>query len=44
MPGQTVGYIRVSTMDQNTERQLDGRQPSSTDFLVRTPAARNWKR
>jgi len=22
--GQTVGYIRVSTIDQNTERQLDG--------------------
>lgn len=22
--GQTVGYIRVSTLDQNTERQLDG--------------------
>lgn len=22
--GQTIGYIRVSTLDQNTERQLDG--------------------
>ena len=22
--GQHVGYIRVSTLDQNTERQLDG--------------------
>src|SRR5205823_10809043 len=22
--GQSVGYIRVSTVDQNTERQLDG--------------------
>ena len=22
--GQTVGYVRVSTVDQNTERQLDG--------------------
>lgn len=21
---QTVGYVRVSTLDQNTERQLDG--------------------
>lgn len=24
MKGQLVGYIRVSTLDQNTERQLDG--------------------
>jgi DNA invertase Pin-like site-specific DNA recombinase len=24
MPGQAVGYIRVSTLDQNTDRQLDG--------------------
>jgi DNA invertase Pin-like site-specific DNA recombinase len=24
MPGQTVGYIRVSTADQNTDRQLTG--------------------
>ena len=24
MAGQTVGYIRVSTLDQNTIRQLDG--------------------
>ena len=24
--GQTVGYVRVSTADQNTERQLDGLQ------------------
>ena len=24
MTGQRVGYIRVSTLDQNTERQLDG--------------------
>lgn len=24
MTGKTVGYIRVSTADQNTERQLDG--------------------
>lgn len=23
-PGQRVGYVRVSTVDQNTERQLDG--------------------
>ena len=22
--GQVVGYVRVSTVDQNTERQLDG--------------------
>lgn len=26
MTGQRVGYIRVSTLDQNTERQLDGVQ------------------
>lgn len=24
MKGATVGYVRVSTLDQNTERQLDG--------------------
>lgn len=24
MTGQVVGYVRVSTVDQNTERQLDG--------------------
>lgn len=24
MPGQRVGYVRVSTLDQNTVRQLDG--------------------
>lgn len=24
MPGQTAGYIRVSTTDQNTDRQLTG--------------------
>jgi DNA invertase Pin-like site-specific DNA recombinase len=24
MTGQTVGYIRVSTLDQNTDRQLEG--------------------
>lgn len=26
MQGQTVGYVRVSTVDQNTERQLDGQK------------------
>ena len=26
MKGQTIGYIRVSTLDQHTERQLDGVQ------------------
>ena len=26
MPGQQVGYIRVSSIDQSTERQLDGHQ------------------
>ena len=24
MPGQRVGYVRVSTVDQNADRQLDG--------------------
>jgi len=24
MAGQRVGYVRVSTLDQHTERQLDG--------------------
>src|ERR671916_526079 len=24
--GQRVGYVRVSTLDQNTDRQLDGEQ------------------
>ena len=23
MPGQRIGYVRVSTLDQNPERQLD---------------------
>lgn len=27
MSGQNIGYIRVSTVDQNTARQLDGLQP-----------------
>ena len=26
MPGNRVGYIRVSTFEQNTDRQLDGVQ------------------
>lgn len=26
MAGQTIGYIRVSTVDQNLGRQLDGMQ------------------
>lgn len=24
MPGQKIGYIRVSSLEQNSERQLDG--------------------
>jgi len=24
MAGQRIGYVRVSTLDQNTDRQLDG--------------------
>lgn len=30
MVGQRIGYIRVSTVDQNTERQLDGIQLDKT--------------
>jgi DNA invertase Pin-like site-specific DNA recombinase len=30
MTGQRIGYIRVSTVDQNTERQLDGIQLDKT--------------
>ena len=30
MVGQRIGYIRVSTIDQNTERQLDGIQLDKT--------------
>src|SRR5688500_10570721 len=30
MNGQRIGYIRVSTVDQNTERQLDGIQLDKT--------------
>lgn len=28
--GQLVGYVRVSTLDQNTERQLEGLSPAKT--------------
>jgi hypothetical protein len=37
MAGQRVGYVRVSTADQNTERQLDGHQ---LDRLFTDPPAR----
>jgi DNA invertase Pin-like site-specific DNA recombinase len=30
MVGQRIGYIRVSTLDQNTERQLDGIEVDKT--------------
>jgi DNA invertase Pin-like site-specific DNA recombinase len=30
MSGQRIGYIRVSTLDQHTERQLDGIQADKT--------------
>lgn len=36
--GSQIGYIRVSTLDQNTERQLDG---MGLDKILKTrPAAR----
>ena len=30
MIGQRIGYIRVSTLDQHTERQLDGIEVDKT--------------
>jgi DNA invertase Pin-like site-specific DNA recombinase len=30
MNGQRIGYIRVSTLDQHTERQLDGIEADKT--------------
>jgi DNA invertase Pin-like site-specific DNA recombinase len=30
MSGQRIGYIRVSTLDQHTERQLDGIEVDKT--------------
>ena len=30
MSGQPIGYIRVSTLDQHTERQLDGIEADKT--------------
>ena len=36
MPGQVVGYVRVSTLDQNTDRQLEGRKLDRT-FTDRLP-------
>jgi DNA invertase Pin-like site-specific DNA recombinase len=30
MQGQRIGYIRVSTLDQHTERQLDGIEVDKT--------------
>jgi len=30
MHGQRIGYIRVSTLDQNTERQLEGIEVDKT--------------
>jgi DNA invertase Pin-like site-specific DNA recombinase len=30
MVGQRIGYVRVSTIDQNTERQLEGLEVATT--------------
>jgi DNA invertase Pin-like site-specific DNA recombinase len=42
MTGQRIGYIRVSTIDQNTERQLDGIELDKT-FLDKA-SGRDTKR
>jgi len=36
MNGQRVGYVRVSTFEQNAERQLDGINPDRTFHAVAT--------
>jgi DNA invertase Pin-like site-specific DNA recombinase len=33
MHGQHIGYIRVSTLDQHTERQLEGIQGNRITIL-----------
>jgi hypothetical protein len=40
MYGQRIGYIRVSTLDQHTERQLEGIEVDKT-FLDK---AQTWPR
>lgn len=32
MRGQRVGYIRVSTVDQNPDRQLEGAEPPCSSY------------
>ncbi|QUJ03403.1 hypothetical protein KCP71_07740 [Salmonella enterica subsp. enterica] len=48
MTGQRIGYIRVSTFDQNPERQLEGVKVDVALLATRHPArmssVRNWKR
>jgi DNA invertase Pin-like site-specific DNA recombinase len=45
MNGQRIGYIRVSTLDQHTERQLEGIEVDKT-FIdkasAKTPNDRSW--
>jgi hypothetical protein len=36
MAGQRIGYVRVSSFDQNPERQLDGTPEDRTSPLPRT--------
>ncbi len=46
MQGQRIGYVRVSSFDQNPERQLEGVQVarcSPTRLLARTPSVPSWK-
>ncbi|MGB3946141.1 MAG: hypothetical protein WBK76_04885, partial [Candidatus Saccharimonadales bacterium] len=35
MHGQRIGYIRVSTLDQNPDRQLEGAQVSKVFVIFR---------
>ena len=47
MAGQRIGYVRVSTLEQNTDRQLDGVvvERCFTDAPpARTPVARSSRR
>ena len=46
MAGQRIGYVRVSTFDQNPERQLDSTpvdRTFPTKHRAKTQSARNWR-
>ncbi|EEQ12017.1 Transposon Tn21 resolvase [Yersinia mollaretii ATCC 43969] len=45
MKGQRIGYIRVSSFDQNPERQRDQTQvikSSPIKHLAKMPCGQNW--